>query len=301
MGQLRSRFSQGVFTAALLGAAGFVIYEHSKHFDPQEIVSARNFYGVITIRAGLDRHTGKTIGYLMRSGTTGHGGQMFGGNLNTLPTTYYSRDSGVGKAIWEKREASKAIRVGVIGLGTGTLAAYGRAGDRFRFYELNPAVVQLCREHFTYLNDSKAECDVVLGDGRISLEQEPPQAYDVLVLDAFSSDAIPTHLLTAEAFEVYQKHLASDGILAIHISNKHLNLAPVVAAAAAEFGFAGMKVDTPNDHLKFQLAAEWILLTRDPESAVWRKLVEGRGSDIRSIEPVTLWTDDFSNVLSVWK
>lgn len=300
-GRLQSRFSQGAYVAVLLGGLAFVVFEHKKRFDPEEIDSARNFYGVITISAGRDKFTGDVIAFFMRSGTTGHGGQVFGDNRSALPITYYAADTGIGVAIARKQQTAKECRIGVIGLGTGTLAAYGRKDDIIRFYELNPAVIQLCERHFKYLQNSMARCEVVLGDARLSLEHEAPQAYDVLVLDAFSSDAIPTHLLTAEAFEVYLRHLAADGILAIHVSNKHLDLAPVVAAAAERFSFAGLKADTSFDPFKYRLAAEWILLTRDPRTTAWKGLADRHWKDLKTVAPVRLWTDDYSNILAAWR
>ena len=124
-------------------------------------------------------------------------------------------------------------RAGVIGLGVGTLAAYGRAGDSFRFYELNPAVIQVASTYFRFLNESAAATEVVAGDGRLALEREPPQNFDVLILDAFSGDSIPVHLLTRQAFEVYFRHLRPGGIVAVHVTNRYLDLAPVVDALAA--------------------------------------------------------------------
>ncbi len=129
-----------------------------------------------------------------------------------------------------------------MGLGVGTLATYARPGDNFRFYEINPEVLRLANAHFTYLRDCEGACDVVMGDSRVSLERDEPQAFDVLVLDAFSGDSIPTHLLTKEAFRVYLKHLNDDGILAVHITNRYLNLAPVVRRLAAESGLKTTRI-----------------------------------------------------------
>src|SRR5262249_51887740 len=151
--------------------------------------------------------------------------------------------SGVGRAIRQVQQSGPA-RVGVIGLGTGTLAVYGRAGDYFRFYEINPLVLRLARTQFTFLNDCKARLDAALGDARLSLEREAPENFDVLAVDAFSSDAIPVHLLTREAFELYFRHLKSSGVLAVHVSNKHLDLPPVVKLAAVAVGKEARLVDT---------------------------------------------------------
>ena len=140
------------------------------------------------------------------NGTIDHGLQFLSPARRDLPTTYYGPDSGIGITL-KAAGATSPLNVGVIGLGVGTLAAYGRQGDRYKFYEINPLVVQLANQEFSFLRDSEAKIDIVLGDGRLSLEQEPPQGFDVLVVDAFSGDSIPVHLLTREAFELYFRHL----------------------------------------------------------------------------------------------
>src|SRR5262249_31332881 len=151
-------------------------------------------------------------------------------------------------------------RVGVIGLGTGTIAAYGRAGDEFTFYEIDPLVVQIAQQDFTFLHDSKAHISFELGDARLTLEREPPQPLDLLAVDAFSSDSIPVHLLTLEAFELYFRHLKPDGILAMHISNRHLHLEPVVAAAAKKLGKDAVVIESPSDWPNQVFLARWVLL-----------------------------------------
>ena len=165
-----------------------------------------------------------------------HGRQFIDPGKRRWATSYYGPHSGVGRAI-ACLQKSGPIRVGAIGLGVGTVAAYARPGDLFRFYEINPEVLRLATQRFTYLADCRGTCEVVLGDARLSLEaEEPPQPFDLLVLDAFSGDAIPTHLLTREAFDVYRRHLAPDGAIAVHISNNYLNLAPVVRRLAEHCG-----------------------------------------------------------------
>ena len=135
----------------------------------------------------------------------------------------------------------------MIGLGVGTLAAYGRSGDQLRFYEINPLVIRFARQHFTYLDDSQAEVQIVEGDARLSLEQEPPRGYDLLVADAFSSDSIPVHLLTRQAFALYFRHLGPDGVLAVHVSNRHLDVERVVYGALADSGREAVAVRTRSD------------------------------------------------------
>src|SRR5207248_4401523 len=163
-------------------------------------------------------------------GTIVHGKQFLDPDRRGLPTSYYGPRSGIGLALLDAR-AHGPLRVGVVGPGAGTLAAYGRAGDVFRFYDINSGVVELARSEFTFLKDSPAKVEVALGDARLSLERERPQNFDVLALDAFSSDAIPVHLLTVEAFKTYLRHLKPGGVLAVHISNRYLDLVPVVQQA----------------------------------------------------------------------
>src|SRR6185295_12405098 len=164
-------------------------------------------------------------------------------------------------------QAHGPIKVGVIGLGTGTLAAYGRKGDTFRFYDINPQVVAVARNQFGYLSDSEASIEVALGDARLNLEREPVQGFDVLAVDAFSSDSIPVHLITKEAVAVYLRHMKPDGVIAFHVSNRFLQLPPVVGRLAKEHGLAVTLVsdegkDDEDDHTK----TDWVLLSRDPKA-----------------------------------
>ena len=177
-----------------------------------------------------------------------------------LATTYYGPNTGVGFAIREKQKEG-AIRVGVIGLGTGTLASYGRLGDYYRFYEINPLVLGLARSEFTFLNECKAKVEVAMGDARLSLEKEPDEHFDVLAVDAFSSDSIPVHLLTREAMAVYFRHLNPDGILAVHISNRYLDLQPVLAGQMRAAGKIARVFDTDEDESADVFGATWVLLT----------------------------------------
>src|SRR5205814_881496 len=191
---------------------------------------ARNFYGALRVSDEGDGVTEATIRRLTH-GTIVHGEEFLDAGRHMQPTTYYGYNTGVGLAMQEAQRRL-GLRVGVIGLGAGTLAAYGRPGDTYRFYDINPLVIDIARSQFRFLPDCKAKVDVVLGDARLSLEREAPENYDVLAVDAFSSDAIPVHLLTREAIALYFRHLQPGGVLAVHVSNKYLNLAPVVGMAA---------------------------------------------------------------------
>jgi spermidine synthase len=195
----------------------------------------------------------------------------------------------------------ETLRVGIIGLGAGTIATYGQPGDQFRFYEINPDVEQFARKYFSFLEDSQADVQVVLGDARLSMEQESPQEYDVLVLDAFSGDAIPAHLLTQEAFEIYLRHLKPNGVIAANISNRHLDLEPVVENLGAHFGFQSASFSTHRDAETFRAASHWIVLSKN--SAFWDQpdVAAGRPSEIGRYAGIPMWTDQFNNLFQVLK
>ncbi len=214
-----------------------------------------------------------------------------------LHTTYYGSASGVGIAIENTRHSAQ--RVGMIGLGTGTIASYGRAGDYYRIYEINPLVLEIARREFTYLLDCPAKVDVVLGDARLSLEREPSQQFDVLAVDAFSGDAIPVHLLTLEAVRLYFRHLRPDGILAVHVSNTHLALEPVVQKAADALGKKTILVDT-DDGEDGVYGATWVLVAARPE--VFDNPSFPLHSDtIKVKRAFRAWTDDYSNLYQILK
>jgi hypothetical protein len=264
--------------------------------------AARNFYGalrVVDYTNPASREEGVPAYRKLLNGTIDHGLQFFAPNLQSLPTAYYAPNSGIGvtlKAAGERRE----LRVGVIGLGAGTIAAYGRAGDRYTFYEINPLVVRVASEQFNFLKNSSAQIDIVMGDARLSLERQQPQNFDVLAVDAFSGDSIPVHLLTREAFELYFRHLKPDGIVAVHVSNQHLNLRPVVEAAAASLGREAIMIDNGDDHPQGIYASSWILLG-SPEAFSSKPDIETAGSILPPSRGGNLWTDDYSSLFKVLK
>jgi spermidine synthase len=215
------------------------------------------------------------------------------------PTTYYGESSGIGVALKAKSEHG-ALRVGVIGLGVGTIAAYGRAGDRYTFYEINPLDVRIAQEDFDFLRDARAEVRIELGDARLTLEREPAQGFDVLAVDAFSSDAIPVHLLTLEAFELYFRHLKEDGVLAVHISNQHLNLEPVVSAAAERLGKEAVVVRNENHYSQGVFKATWVLVG-SREAFHGAPEMEKAGIPASLSSEKELWTDARSSLFAVLK
>jgi SAM-dependent methyltransferase len=231
-------------------------------------------------------------------GTINHGEQLLNPARRNLPTTYYGPGTGVSLAIREKGK-DRAIRVGVIGLGTGTLASYGREGDYFRFYEINPLVLQLARTEFTFLNDCKAKVEVAMGDARLSLEAEPDQGFDVLAVDAFSSDSIPVHLLTKEAMDLYFRHLKPDGILAVHISNRYLDLQPVLLGEVKATGRVARLVDNEEDESQDVFSSTWVLI-KSPAAGFTPEEIQ-RSTELQSTRSVRLWTDDYSNLFQILK
>ncbi|MBZ5617940.1 MAG: fused MFS/spermidine synthase [Acidobacteriia bacterium] len=260
-------------------------------------VAVRNFYGELRVQDSGPASVPYSTRTLIH-GTIDHGEQYLDPARRGYPTTYYGPHTGVGIAIHE-RQARGAIRVGVIGLGTGTLAAYGRPGDYYRFYEINPLVLRIAQSEFFFLRDSRANVDVVLGDARLSLEREAPQDFDVLAVDAFSSDSIPLHLLTREAMSVFFRHLKPDGVLAVHITNRCLDLGPVLAGESHSAGKLARVVDTRADDTERIFAAKWVLMTAPPSG--FDRQVMGNSLPLGSKRIVRLWTDDYSNLLQVLK
>jgi len=284
---------------ALLGAAAVMLYVGFAQYDELKrdtIVTERNFYGVLHV----ERPAGAR-GNILVHGRTVHGFQFDHPKLKLRPTTYYSYGSGIGRTLHE-RKAYGPARIGAIGLGTGTVACYGQPGDSYRFYEINPAMIRIAREQYSFLADSQAEVEVVLGDARLSLEREADQNFDVLILDAFSSDSIPTHLLTREAFDIYSRHLKPNGIIAVHVSNRHLRLESVVVKLAEHVGMDCIKVNNPVDHLRVVLAAEWMLMTRD-SNFFQHEVIEPVAIHFPTEKESTfpLWTDQYNNLFQIMK
>ena len=257
----------------------------------------RNFYGALKVRDNGPA-TQLDATRTLTNGTINHGEQFLNPARRDSPTTYYGPETGVGLAIREKGK-NGAIRVGVIGLGTGTLAAYGRLGDYYRFYEINPLVLRLAHTEFSFLGDSKAKVDVAMGDARLSLERESPENFDVLAVDAFSSDSIPVHLLTFEAIKLFFRHLRPDGVLAVHISNRYLDLEPVLAGETRATGKMARVVDTDDDDTQDVFGATWVLLT-SPASGFHGEELRN-SAEIGSPRNVRLWTDDYSNLFRILK
>jgi hypothetical protein len=254
------------------------------------IYQARNFYGVIRVYRHEFDSVGKGLVELVH-GQVCHGLQFIGPARAQEPTLYYTPASGVGKA-FSMLGPGQARRIGVVGLGAGTLAAYARPSDRITFYEINPEVEKVARTCFTFLRACRGLVEVVPGDARLSLEHEASHGFDLLVLDAFNSDSIPIHLLTKEAFAIYHRQIATNGIIAVHISNMSLNLESVVCELAHKFGYAAQRVDQKtSDETAGILASTWILLQR----AGTASKQDGHNGNCRG----QLWTDDFNGLMTV--
>jgi SAM-dependent methyltransferase len=285
------------------------LFVTSREQSKNVYLMVRNFYGVLRVEdriaPGIVTMKGKygpsadeDLHYReLLNGTIDHGMQFLSPARRREPTSYYSPDSGIGIAL-QAAAWQGPLRVGVIGLGAGTIAAYGRSRDSYVFYEINPLVLQIANREFSFLRDSAGKINVQLGDARLSLEQEKPQNFDVLAVDAFSGDSIPVHLLTREAFTLYFRHLKPDGVLAVHISNKYLDLQPVVEAAAETLNKKAYVIDNAPDTHRGIHHATWVLLG-SPQGFEGKEQIAKAGTILGGHQQ--LWTDDYSSLLRVLK
>jgi hypothetical protein len=259
----------------------------------------RNFYGSLRVEDFTDE---KLRIRELSHGTIVHGIQILDPNLRHVATTYYGRNSGIGLT-WRILEKQGPLHMGIIGLGAGTLAAYGRSGDTLHFYDINPLVVDIAKTQFTFLADCPAHVDIALGDARLSMAREPfrdpSQLFDILVIDAFSGDAVPVHLLTREAFKIYWRHMKPDGVIAVHVSNHYLNLPPVVKLAAQDSGKQARLVDT-DDGPNEVYSATYVLVSNRPDFFI-DSLFKAQLQTIAVPGNMRPWTDDFSNLWRILK
>jgi spermidine synthase len=263
-------------------------------FAPSDevIASERNFFGVLQVLRDEE-------GVRLVHGTTVHGLQFIGENAQE-PTSYYRYHSGIAKAIKSLQDTRPSMRIGVIGLGCGVLAAYGRETDEFDMIEINPAVVDIAYEHFSFLSGSPATIRTHLGDGRLVLERMSQDKFDLLVLDAFSSDAIPAHLLTREAIQLYRQRLTKDGVLVIHVSNKHLDLVPLVHRLSADAGLESRVIQSAGDDSIGTKHATWAVIAPS-ENEIWNheSMQDTRPASKSELVDAPLWTDQRHNLVSV--
>ncbi|MGJ7580127.1 fused MFS/spermidine synthase [Variovorax sp. RHLX14] len=276
-----------------------MMVESRRDANTNTLLRARNFYGVLKVNAHDLDDSAKASRRLV-NGVIAHGEQLLADDLRRIPTAYYGPLSGIGLALTTHRPPVQ--RIGVIGLGVGTLAAYGRSLDTLRFYEINPQVTRIAHDHFTYLGDSAARIEIVPGDARLVMQQEldtgRAQAFDVLLVDAFTGDAIPMHLMTREALAVYAGHLKPGGVIAFHVSNRHIDLVPVVKRLADDAGFGALRVayDPPANNT-LEHPSDYVLVSPDPAFADNADLA-ALGAIPLDAGDAPLWTDQHGNLLA---
>jgi hypothetical protein len=273
-------------------------------YSREAILEVRNFYGTLRVKQSTPPPLAFPVRMLL-NGAIQHGTQIFAPELSRTPTTYYADYSGIGLALRfccsDPGIGFDRVRnIGVVGLGTGTIAAYGKPGDRIRFYEINPQVRPIAENLFTYLRDSRAQISFTDGDARASLSSEAPQNFDVLAIDAFSGDAIPLHLLTTEALALYKQHLAPNGILAFHVSNQYLDLAPEIGLLAASAGMHAQLIESAPDAARGAFRSTWVLLSESPTFFTKPEIAVAI-QPVPTIPGLRLWTDDYSSLLPILK
>lgn len=288
----RQRLLWSAATAALL----VLVIMLRAAYARDTLLEERNFYGALRVSESHFPPQSLAVRTLY-NGTIQHGTQWFDPEYRHSPTTYYATDSGLGLALRFCCD-QRPRNIGVIGLGAGTISAYGRPGDHLHFYEINPAVLPIAQHLFTYLHDSPAQLIFTSGDGRLSLSAEPPQHFDVLVVDAFTGDAIPLHLLTTQAMQIYRRHLAGGGILAFNVSNQYLDLPPEVAALARASGMQARLVDSAANEDRGEFRANWVLVT-DREDFFRQPAVASVARAIPIQPGLRVWTDDYSSLLPI--
>jgi len=263
-------------------------------YHENSVILVRNFYS--SLRVVQSPHAGPEQTRTLFHGTIQHGAQFMAPDKQRRPLTYYGRDSGIGILLRECMPAAPR-RVGVIGLGTGTLAAFGRPGDHYVFYELNPQVITIANALFFFIRQSPAQVQIVEGDARLSLEREH-EKFDLLVLDAFSGDAIPVHLITREAVALYLRLLKPNGVIAFHVSNHYLALAPVVRQLANERGYQAVQVTNHDDPDNTVFASDWVLVTNNP-AVLENTAIKLHSSPIDKRDGLRPWTDSFNNLIEI--
>ncbi len=301
---IKSQSQQNLYLgfASIAGLLFFSLYflKLNNLYYKDNVHNSRNFYGTLSIK---DFKEMEPPTRMLFDGSTSHGSQLLNTTRKTQATSYYRSDSGVALAL-ETLMPGHNLKVGIVGLGTGTLASYGKTGDHYTFYELNPDVALAAKDYFSYLTDSKAKIEINIGDARINLQKEltnsGSQQYQVLILDAFSSDAIPMHLLTLEAFELYWQHLADEGLLVLHISNDYLDLLPLVATLSDETDKSLLHFITASEDENIP-TAQWVVMTNN-KNFINNNGVKNSATHLeKNMKNKVLWTDNYSNLLSVLK
>ena len=261
--------------------------------------SIRNFFGTLHVKNYLIENDNDATERRLINGRILHGSQIVGDDRRYEPTTYYGWDTGLGLALKILHERGP-VKVAAVGLGVGTTAVHAKDGDVFRFYEINPDVIKIAQQQFTYLSDSVAKIEIVEGDARLSMEAEEPQEYDLIAVDAFTSDSIPVHLVTLQAFDVYERHLKTGGVLAFHISNRYLNLEPVLRRICESRTLNMVVCESSESPEAFTHVSSWVLISENTDILENPAIVfSGTVLDEISGGEVSLWTDQFSNLMEV--
>jgi predicted O-methyltransferase YrrM len=283
-----------MLTGAFVYFNGIIMHEMVDGYT----VAVRNFYGQLRVAENGDARMEETASRRLIHGVINHGEQFLREPKRREAVTYFCPESGIGRGMLAQE--GKPRRIGILGLGCGTLAAYGHEGDTLRIYEINPQVLEIAQNNFTYLKDTKAKVETALGDGRLILESEPSQQFDMLVMDAFSGDSVPVHVITKEAFATYFRHLKPDGILAVNITNAYLDLEPVMERAASAFNKVALVYHYSPDDETYCFGCSWTLIMDRATTEKYPALMR----DVKILKPerpFRIWTDDFSNMVSILK
>lgn len=287
-----------LLSAGVLIGLGISLANHAFQTATAKAHISRNFYGVLRVEERFLENPALAR-RLLRHGVIDHGFQFLAPEKKYIATAYFANDSGVGLTLNNfSREHGR--RIGLVGLGVGTILSYGKADDYFRVYDIDPAVVDVAKTHFTYLQDTAARYDIVVADARLALEREAPQQFDVLILDAFSGDAIPMHLLTEQALQLYLRHLRPDGVLAIHISNNYLDLRPLVSGMARRAGYQSLLMESTADKNAGRYLSEWALLSKN-QAFLQQPVFKKFSPTSATAQEAIVWTDDFSNMFRLLK
>ena len=299
----RALWMRAALVLATVGFAGYLGYTSIKK-DRLYVRSVRNFYGVMHVRDDDADSNGVPAERVLVHGTIDHGTQLKEDTKGRITTSYFGYTSGINRAIRGLRKERGALRLGVLGLGAGVTATLANAGDTLHYYEINSLVPDVASHQFGFLKGCPAQVQILMGDARLVLEQIPGENLDFLAMDAFSSDAVPMHLLTREAFQLYLRHLKADGVLAVHISNRYLDLKPVVAQGMTDMGWHGRVIEDDGVDQPYYTGTTWVILSAN-EKFFDTTFFQGDGSSI--IKPLLPkpgfqgWTDDFSNIITIIK
>jgi hypothetical protein len=289
-----------VRASLLIVALSFGVYlaRLERRANEEYILAARNFYGVLRVRDDPPGDSVNGIRVLIH-GTINHGTQLLGPGGGRIPTSYFGETSGISRAIRSKGEKGP-IRIGILGLGAGVTATLARAGDTLHYYEINPLIFQIAQTKFDFWKDCPADKQLYFGDGRLTLEgMKESENLDFLAMDAFTSDAVPMHLLTREAYATYARHMKPDGILAVNISNRYLDLEPIMAQAAQEMGWTGVIVYDEGNSESYYVSNTWVLLSKSPTVFAHPNFQDGSTSALQPRKGFRTWTDDYSNIIQI--